>query len=84
LESLTKELGKWKEKYKVLSTYRHEEETNFKEKFRQLISVEEERFKIKGTINMVKNNPSALVLDGLNRSPDLTQLVRNTMSRSGS
>lgn len=40
----------------MLSTYKKEEEINFKKKFDQLVSVEENRFKIKETIIGVKNN----------------------------
>ena len=57
---LMKELTKQKEKYKMLTKYKKEEDENFKIKFQQLVSVEEERHKIKENINSAKyvsNNP---------------------------
>ena len=83
LANLTKELGKWKEKYKVLTTYKNDEEENFKDKFKHMVAMEEERSKIKETINLVKYNPHALI-DNPGKSPDVSSMIRNTMSRAGS
>ena len=49
-----------------------------------MVAMEEERFKIKETINLVKYNPQALVLDNPSKSPDASPMMRNTISRSGS
>ncbi len=40
----------------MLTEYKREEDTNFKQKFEQLVEAEENRAKIKETINNVKNN----------------------------
>jgi hypothetical protein len=40
----------------MLSKYQREEDSNFKEKFKMLNDVQENRAKIKETINIVKNN----------------------------
>ena len=72
-----------KEKYKVLTTYKNDEEENFKDKFKHMVAMEEERSKIKETINLVKYNPHALI-DQPGKSPDVSTMIRNTMSRAGS
>lgn len=56
IQQYTKQINKWKDKYKMLTNYKKEEELNFKRKFDQLNTVEENRFKIKETIIGVKNN----------------------------
>lgn len=54
MTSITKELNKWKEKYRVLDKYKREEESNFKMKFDMLVNAEENRFKMKESINQLK------------------------------
>jgi hypothetical protein len=50
MDSLLKEINKWKEKHKLISTYKKEEDVNFKKKFDLLNQMEENRFKMKETI----------------------------------
>jgi Holliday junction resolvase RusA-like endonuclease len=81
---MTKEIGKWKEKHKMLTQYKQEADLNFKDKFQHMIQMEEERFKIKETINLIKYNPSTIIFDTPSKSPDLSTLVRSHLSRSES
>ena len=48
-----------------------------------MVAMEEERFKIKETINLVKYNPQAF-MDNPSKSPEVSAIIRNTMSRGGS
>lgn len=55
MAQVTKQVNKWKDKHKLLSQHKKEEDLNFKTKFDLLISVEESRSKIKGDINLLRN-----------------------------
>jgi hypothetical protein len=59
MEILSRDINKWKNKYKLLTTYEKEEENNFKAKFEMLISVEESRARIKGSIIQTKYGRSS-------------------------
>lgn len=60
ISSITQEIGKWKQKYKVLEKYKREEEINFKSKFDSLMNAEENRFKMKMSVNQLKYTKEAL------------------------
>jgi len=51
---MQKEIARWKEKYKLMSQYKREEDQNFKEQFDRLNSVEIERARYKFSINEMR------------------------------
>ncbi|CDW89909.1 UNKNOWN [Stylonychia lemnae] len=81
---LKKELVRWKEKHTMLFQYKKEEDQFFKQKFEQLVSVQENRHKIKESIIQVKYNPN-LILDDTSRiqSKSLIQPTKR-LQRAGS
>jgi hypothetical protein len=60
---MNRELRKWKEKYKMLRTYKNEEDMAFKSKFDYLNEVEDERTKLKSMISAIKYAPQGAVYE---------------------
>eukprot|EP00347_Sterkiella_histriomuscorum_P006242 403353520 len=65
IEESSKELQKWKDKYKMLQQYKKEEDQAFKSKFDYLMQVEDEKNKLKEKISLLKFAPVGSVQEDL-------------------
>eukprot|EP00347_Sterkiella_histriomuscorum_P001902 403370230 len=84
MNQLKREINKWREKHQMLAIYKKEEDAAFKQKFEQMVDINQERHKIKQSIIEVKYNPATALVnnDETYHSKNKSVVVGKTMGRS--